>query len=117
MLTLFSVWIIAHIVFLVIVATLHVAGRRALAGWLFALLPACNCIAILMDLAKGSWRLGLAAIADDQRLIAICLVQLAVVLLVALRPNWKWLFWVVWTVSAGCYALLLYALLTWHLFQ
>lgn len=47
---------------------------------------------------------------------ALCLVALALSLFAALRPNWRWLFWGVWSLNAVASCIVLYLVLFWHLF-
>jgi hypothetical protein len=74
--------------------------KRSLACWLLVLFPASLCARLLIDLARGAQKLGEASYRTDLRVLPFLLFFLAITVLAALRPKWRWLFWITWLISA-----------------
>ena len=105
------------IVLLVACAALQFISRRALACWLLVLFPAAVGAALLADLSHGVRGLGSAGYQSDLRGLLPALGYLAVAVLAAFRPNWRWLFWIVWLVSAFLCAIAIYMEYFWKVFS
>jgi hypothetical protein len=105
------------LVLLLAAAAFHLRGRRRLSCWLLAAFPAFACIAYLRDLALGSARIGLAAYRSDRKQFGAALAMLAVSALAALRPQWRWLFWLEWLFSALACGVLIYLVFFWKVFS
>ena len=98
-------------------AALQLRGRRRVACWLLAVFPGFACIAYLRDLAQGSQRIGLAAFQSDQKQFGAALVLLAISVVAALRPQWRWLFWLEWIFNAIACGVLVYLVFFWKAFS
>jgi hypothetical protein len=88
------------IVLLLACAVFHFMRKRSLACWLLVLFPATLCARLLLDLARGAEKLGPASYHSDLRVLPFLLVLLAITVFAALRPKWRWLFWITWLISA-----------------
>ena len=88
------------IVLLIACAVFHFMRKRSLACWLLVLFPASLCARLLIDLARGAQKLGEASYRTDLRVLPFLLFFLAITVLAALRPKWRWLFWITWLISA-----------------
>ena len=88
------------IVLLIVCAAFHFMRKRSLACWLLVLFPASLSIGLLLDLARGAEKLGQGGYHTDLRALPYLLAFLAITVLAALRPNWRWLFWITWLISA-----------------
>ncbi len=96
------------ILLLVACAALEFTRRRVVGTWLLVLFPAAMCASLLFDLAHGVSRLGQAAYNTDLRTIPFLLGFLALAVLAALRPRWRWLFWIEWVIGALFCAIAVY---------
>jgi len=105
------------IVLLLAAAALQLVGRRRIACWLLAVFPGFACVAYLRDLAQGAQRLGLAAYQSDQKQFGAALVLLAISVFAALRPQWRWLFWLEWIFNAIACGVLVYLVFFWKVFS
>ena len=88
------------IVLLLACAVFHFLRKRSLACWLLVLFPATLCVGLLLDIARGAQKLGQASYHTDLRALPFLLVFLAITVFAAFRPNWRWLFWITWLISA-----------------
>ena len=107
----------AAIVLLITCAVLQFTRWRVHGTRLLVLFPAALCFGLLLDLAHGVVKLGQGAYNTDLRTLPYLLVFLAVAVLAALRPNWRWLFWIAWLVSALCCSIAVYLTFFWHVFS
>jgi hypothetical protein len=98
-------------------AVLHLAGQRALGCWLLVLFPALISAVDLADLAHGTAKLGTSAAQGDEKLLAILIAFLAVSVVAALKPGWKWLFWAVWALNALVCGAMVYLAFFWKVFS
>ena len=89
----------------------HIAGTR-----LLVLFPAALCLGLLLDIVHGVTKLGQAAYNTDLRTLPFLLGFLAIAVLAALRPNWRWLFWITWLVSAVLCSIAVYLTFFWKMF-
>ena len=105
------------IVLLVVCMVLQFTARRALGCWLLVLFPSALCTGLLFDLAQGSTRLGRAAFNTDLRTLLYLVGFLALTLLAALRPNWRWLFWIAWMVGAALCTIAVFLTYFWRVFS
>jgi O-antigen/teichoic acid export membrane protein len=105
------------LVLLLASAAFQLQGRRRVACWLLAVFPGFACIAYLRDLAQGSQRMGLAALQSDQKQFGAALVLLAISVVAALRPQWRWLFWLEWIFNAIACGVLVYLVFFWKAFS
>lgn len=105
------------IVLLLAAAALQLQSRRRTACWLLAVFPAFACIAYLHDLAQGVQRIGLATYQSDKKQLGAALVLLAFSVLAALRPQWRWLFWIEWIFNAVACGVLVYLVFFWKVFS
>lgn len=104
-------------VLLAVCAVLNFTRKRVLGGWLLVLFPAAICLALLVDLGSGPTRLGEASFHSDLRALPYTIAFLAVGFLAAFRPNWRWLFWILWLVSAVICAVMVYLVFFWKVFS
>jgi hypothetical protein len=111
-----SFTVTAVIVLILAAAALHAAGKRIAGCWLLVLLPASLCGWILHDLSLGAKRLGEAAVEGDRHALAFLLFWLSLSLIAALRPSWRWLFWIAWTLDAFVCGILIYMVFFWKVF-
>jgi hypothetical protein len=102
---------------LVICAVLQFSRKRILGCWLLVLIPAMVAAALLVDLSHGPRSLGEASYHSDLKGLLPSLVFLAVTLLAALRPSWRWLFWISWLVCAVLLSIAVYLAFFWHVFS
>lgn len=105
------------VLLLLAAAALQLRGQRRLGCWLLAVFPAFACIAYLRDLVQGAQRLGLATYQSDQKQVGAALVLLAVSVVAALRPRWRWLFWIEWIFNAIACGILVYLVFFWKVFS
>ena len=105
------------IVLLVVCAVLQFTRRRVLGCWLLVLIPVAVGAALLADLSHGVRGLGSAGYQSDVRGLLPALAYLAVAVIAALRPNWRWLFWIVWLVGAFLCAIAIYMEYFWKVFS
>lgn len=105
------------IALLLAAAALHLRGRRTLGCWLLAVFPAFACVAYLRDLLQGAQRLGLAAYQSDRKQLGAALALLAISVFAAVRPQWRWLFWLEWTFNAIACGVLVYLVFFWKVFS
>ena len=105
------------IVLLVICAVLEFTRWRVIGTRLLVLFPAALSIGLLLDLAHGISKLGQAAYNTDLRTLPFLLAFLAIALLAALRPNWRWLFWIEWLFGALLCSIAVYMTFFWKVFS
>jgi hypothetical protein len=105
------------IALLLAAAALHLRGLRRLGCWLLAVFPAFACIAYLRDLLQGAQHLGLAAYQGDRKQLGAALALLAMSALAALRPQWRWLFWIEWIFNGIACGVLVYLVFFWKVFS
>ena len=105
------------IILLVACAVLEFTRWRILGTWLLVLFPAALCSALLVDLAHGVRKLGQAGYNDDLRTLPFLLGFLAIAVLAALRPTWRWVFWIVWVIGALFCSIAVYLTFFWHVFS
>ena len=101
------------IVLLIASAVFHFTGKRSLACWLLVLFPVSLCIGLLLDMAHGAQKVSQVSYGTDMRVLPLLLVFLAIAIFTALRPKWRWLFWITWLISAPVCVVM--ALLTFFL--
>lgn len=104
------------IVLLIACAVLEFTRKRTFGCWLLALFPASICLALLLDISRGVQGLGQASYHSDLRALPYPFAFLAIAILAALRPNWRWLFWIIWLTSAGITAVMVYLTFFWKVF-
>lgn len=104
-------------VLLIACGILQFTRRRALGCWLLVLFPAALSFALLLDLAHGSSKLGAAAFNTDLRTLPYLGSLLLVALVGALRPRWRWLFWIAWVISAVMTSIAVYLTFFWKVFS
>ena len=105
------------IILLVVCAVLFFTRLRRFGCWLLVLLPASLSIGLLMDLAKGTQKLGEAGYRSDLKTLLPLLGYLAVALFAALRPKWSWVFWIAWVLSALICAVIVFLTYFWKVFS
>jgi peptidoglycan/LPS O-acetylase OafA/YrhL len=105
------------IVLLLASAVLEFTRWRVIATRLLILFPAALCSSLLVDLVKGPSKLGQAAYNSDLRTLPFLLGFLALAVLAALRPSWRWLFWLTWFISAVLCAIAVYLTFFWKVFS
>lgn len=105
------------IILLVACAVLEFTRWRIIGTWLLVLFPAALCSALLTDLAHGVRKLGQAGYNGDLRTLPFLLGFLAIAVLAALRPTWRWLFWIVWVIGALFCSIAVYLTFFWHVFS
>jgi hypothetical protein len=105
------------IVLLVACAVLEFTHWRVIGVRLLVLFPAALCLALLIDLVGGVSKLGQAGYNTDLRTLPFLLGFLALAVLAALRPAWRWLFWITWLVSAILCSIAVYLTFFWHVFS
>ena len=98
-------------------AILHFTRLRTLACWLLALLPACLCVGLLIDLAKGAQKLGQASYQSDLKTLLPIIGFLAVAVFAAAKPRWGWLFWITWVLGALICAVVVFLTYFWKVFS
>jgi uncharacterized membrane protein len=98
-------------------AVLHFMRRRQLACWLHVIFPAALTLALSLDLAHGTAKLGQASYNSDMRTLSYLLGFLVVTVLAALRPKWGRLFWIAWAFSAFVCAVVIFLTYFWRLFS
>jgi hypothetical protein len=105
------------IVLLLTCAVLEFTRWRVIATRLLTLFPGALCFSLLLDLVHGASKLGQAAYNTDLRTLPFLLGFLALAVLAALRPSWRWLFWLTWIISAVFCAIAIYLTFFWHVFS
>ena len=105
------------IILLVACAVLEFTRWRVVGTWLLVLFPGAMCMSLLLDLAHGVTHLGQAAYNTDLRTLPFLLGFLALAILAALRPQWRWLFWIEWVIGALCCSIAVYLTFFWHVFS
>jgi peptidoglycan/LPS O-acetylase OafA/YrhL len=105
------------IILLVVCAVLEFTRRRVIGTWLLVLFPAAMCASLLLDLAHGATKLGRAAYNSDLRTLPFLFGFLALAILAALRPGWRWLFWIEWIIGAVLCSIAVYLTFFWHVFS
>ena len=105
------------IVLLLASAVLEFTRWRVIATRLLTLFPAALCLSLLVDLAHGTTKLGQAAYNSDLRTLPFLLGFLALAVLAALRPSWRWLFWLTWIISAAFCSIAVYLTFFWKVFS
>ena len=105
------------IVLLVICAVLQFTRKSALGCWLLTLFPTAIAAALLLDMSHGARNLGEASYQSDLTGLLPSLGFLAVSVFAALRPTWRWLFWIVWLVSALVCSIAVYLQFVWKVFS
>lgn len=107
----------AVVVLLIAAAASRSKGKLALGCWLLVPFPVFNLVAILVELSRGSAKLGMGAFETDSRQLWYCIAVFVITLLAALRPKWPWLFWIAWSLNAFFGAILFYATFFWKVFN
>jgi hypothetical protein len=74
-------------------------------------------VALLFDLSHGAKDLGEASYHSDLRALPYSVAFLAISVLAALRPGWRWLFWILWLISAVMCAVMVYLAFFWKVFS
>lgn len=105
------------IILLLACAALEFTRWRAIGTRLLVLFPAVLCLSVLLDLTHGVTQLGLAAYNSDLRTLPLLLIFLAIAILAALRPAWRWLFWIVWLIGAALCSIAIYLTFFWKVFS
>ena len=105
------------IALLIVCMVLQFTARRALGCWLLVLFPSALCAGVLLDLAHGAAKLGTAAFSTDLRTMPYLVAFLALSIFAALRPNWRWLFWIVWLISAALCTIAVFLTYFWKVFS
>ena len=105
------------IILLVVCAILQFTRWHVIGTRLLVLFPAALCFGLLVDLAKGVSKLGPASYNTDLRTLPYLLAFLAVAVLAALRPTWRWLFWIAWLASALFCSIAVYLTFFWKVFS
>ncbi|HEX4283751.1 MAG TPA: hypothetical protein VHZ28_01580 [Terracidiphilus sp.] len=105
------------VVLLLAAAALHLRGLWRVACWLLAVFPGFACVAYLHDLAQGPARIGLAAYQGDRKQLGAAFLLLVFSVVVALRPQWRWLFWIEWAFNAIACGVLIYLVFFWKVFS
>jgi hypothetical protein len=105
------------IVLLVACAVLEFTRWRVIGTWLLVLFPASLCGALLLDIAHGVSKLGQAAYNTDLRTLPVLLSFLVISVVAALRPGWRWLFWIEWLIGAVLCSTAVYLTFFWHVFS
>ena len=105
------------IILLAACAVLQFTRWRVISTRLLALFPAALCFGVLFDLAHGVAKLGQAGYNTDLRTLPYLLVFLAVAVLAAVRPHWRWLFWIVWLLSGLLCSIAVYLTFFWKVFS
>ncbi|MGA9585223.1 MAG: hypothetical protein WBQ95_07840 [Terracidiphilus sp.] len=105
------------IVLLVTCAILEFTRWRIIGTWLLVLFPAALCVSLSLDLAHGVTKLGQAAYNSDLRTLPYLLAFLAIAVVAAMRPGWRWLFWIEWAVGALFCSIAVYLTFFWHVFS
>jgi hypothetical protein len=105
------------IVILLVAAALQLAARRRFACWLLAIFPAFACVAYLRDLSQGPQHTGLATYQSDQKQLGAALLLFAISFVAAVRPQWRWLFWIEWIFNAIACGVLVYLAFFWKVFS
>ncbi len=105
------------VMILLVAAGLQLAARRRSACWLLAVFPAFACLAYLRDLSLGPQRTGLAAYQSDQKQLGAAFLLFAISVFAALRPQWRWLFWIEWIFNAIACGILVYLAFFWKVFS
>ncbi len=68
------------------------------------------------SISHGVTKLGQVAYNTDLRTLPFLLGFLAIAVLAALRPSWRWLFWITWFVSAVLCSIAVYLTFFWKMF-
>ena len=105
------------VVVLLLAAALQLKARRRIACWLLAVFPALACLAYVRDLILGPQGLGMAASESDRKQFFAALVLFVVSVFAALRPQWRWLFWIEWILNAIACGVLVYLVFFWKVFS
>jgi hypothetical protein len=105
------------IVLLIGTAILQLTGRRRLSCWLLGLIPASLCAACLVDIGHGAAKIGESAYQGDEKQLLYCLCFLLLSVVAALRPHWRWLFWIAWAFNALICGVLVYLAFFWKVFS
>jgi hypothetical protein len=105
------------VVLLVGTAALQLTGRRRLSCWLLALFPGSLCVGCLLDIARGAAKIGESTYRSDQKQLLYCLCFLLLSVAAALRPQWKWMFWIAWAFNALVCGVLVYLAFFWKVFS
>jgi hypothetical protein len=104
------------IVLLLACAALEFTRWRVIGTRLLILFPAALCFSLLLDLLRAS-KFGQAAYRTDLRTLPFLFGFLALAVLAALRPSWRWLFWLTWIISAVFCTIAVYLTFFWHVFS
>jgi len=102
---------------LLVCAVLQFTRKRALSCWLLVLIPTLVSLALLADLSHGSRNLGEASYQSDLKGLLPSLGFLALSVIAALRPGWRWLFWIVWLLCALLCSIAIYLEYFWKVFS
>ena len=105
------------IVLLLMCAVLQFTRKRALGCWLLVLIPTAVAAALLVDLSHGPRYLGEASYKSDLKGLLPSLGFLGAAVFAALRPEWRWLFWIVWLIGALFCSIAIYMAFFWHVFS
>jgi hypothetical protein len=105
------------IVLLVVCAVLEFTRWRIVGTRLLLLFPAVLCFSLLFDLEHGVSKLGQAAYKSDLRTLPFLFIFLAVAVVAALRPAWRWLFRIVWLIGALLCSIAVYLTFFWKVFS
>jgi hypothetical protein len=105
------------IVLLVVCAVLQFTRKRALGCRLLVLFPTAIAVALLVDMSHGVQNLGEASYESDLKGLLPSLGFLVVTVLAALRPNWRWLFWIAWLLCALLCSIAVYLQYFWKVFS
>jgi hypothetical protein len=98
-------------------AILHFTRLRTLACWLLALLPASLCVGLFIDLAKGAQNVGQASYQSDLKTLVPLAGFLAISVFAAIKPKWRWVFWIAWVLDALVCAVVVFLTYFWKVFS
>ena len=90
-------------------AVARFSHRRKLACWGLIVFSTSLCFGLWFDLSHDTMKPGQPGYHSDLSTLPYLIGFLVATLIVALRPQWGWLFWMLWVLSALVSVLIVFA--------
>jgi len=105
------------LVSLLIAIVYQFLGKLRASCLLLLVFPVVLSTVALLSYSNGAGRSPGTDIRSDQNMAIFCIGLLVLSALAALRPRWRWLFWLAWLPNAIACGTLVYLVLFWHVFS
>ncbi len=112
-----TLFVLLFVALLLAAAALQLMRRRVWAAALVTVGPVGIVLTLIADLSRGVQHIGQAAYNANERQLVVSLPLLALCALALWRPNWQWLFWILWLLNVLIAACAVYLTFFWKVFS